>query len=214
MAMGGPSTSGIFDLKQPARYLFQTTGSCRVPRYSRARTLINELGTGRSYEIAGAEIGAGMDSDFRLLTSGSLLLAPGRYSWSSEINPNPVDQIANCRMSIDVVDSPAAIESRGLRRASSAMSGRAGTNVFAEGFFFATALGDTEALTAQLVVLNLRTNQEFKSPLIEVVGATDGEVSTGVVPYVLVAGDVYRSTLTLNYNGNSAVSCLLRQRIG
>ena len=64
------------------------------------------------------------------------------------------------------------------------------------------------------MVLNLRTNQEFKSPLIEVIGATDGEVSTGVVPYVLAAGDVYRSSLTLNYTGNSPVSCLLRQRIG
>lgn len=213
MASGGPSTAGLFELKRPVRYLFQTNGMLSIPVGSRARTRLNNVTSGWSADIAGADVGAGSDAEFRLLTSASLLLDPGRYNWISEVNVNPVTAPQRTRLRIDVANSPDAIETLGIRQAYSCMSGATGTQIYAEGFFEA-AIGPAETMTARLTVTDLTSDQQFASPVIEVAGATHGEVSTGVVPYLLTAGRVYRATMQLHYAGSRPVRCRLRQRIG
>jgi len=209
----GPSTSGIFELKSAVQYLFQTRGAASVPRDSRAHTMLLDHATGRVIEVASADIGAGLTADAPILTSGSLLLAPGRYSWFSEVNPQPFDQVASCRLRVTVANTAEVIETRGGRMATSAMSGNGGTNVFARAFI-TTVIGGSERFTAQVDVVDLMTNQQFTTPPLVGVGSTGGEVVIGVVPYVLTAGHVYRSTLKVDYAGTGQVAVVLRQTYG
>ncbi len=206
----GPSTSGIFELKSSAQYLFKTRGGASVPRYSRARTMLLDHASGRSFDVASAEIGAGLAANTVILTSGSLLLAPGRYSWFSEVSPQPFDQVTSCRLRVTVANSPEMIETRGERLAISAMGGNSGTDVFARASITAE-VGDSEEYSAQVSVVNLMTNEEFTTPPLQGVGPTGGEVVIGVVPYVLTAGHVFRATLRVNYAGAGRVGVVLRQ---
>lgn len=210
-AYGGPSTAGLFELKKPVQYLFRTTGRAKLARGSQLRTTLKNLATGKALEVAGADAGDGMEVFHNILTSGSLLLQPGLYSWISEIRPVPNDAIDEVGINFTVADSPEAIQTNGLRDAFSLISNRAGRNVFARGEFTAL-IGDQERLAAQLTVTDLTTNQQFSSPVIELIGPTDRPVDTGVVPYVISGDHVYRARLRIDYSGAGKVACSLRHR--
>lgn len=206
----GPSTSAIFELKRPVQYLFNTYGNSAVPPASRARTMLYDHAAARSYEVAAAEIGFGLDRNFPIQTAGSLLLGPGRYSWFSEVNPQPFDQIAGCYLRADAVNSPEPILTRGLRQVASAVSGAAGRKVYARASVDAK-IPDTEPFSAQITVVNLMTGAQLATPMLQGIGPTEGLVEIGVVPYVLTAGHVYRATFIVNYNGPGTVSSALLQ---
>ena len=206
----GPSTSGLFDLPRPVQYLFQCRGNVAVPRFSRARTMLFNHSAGRSYELAAAEIGFGLADRFPFVTCGSLLLAPGRYSWFSEVLPIPFDQVASCFLRMSVSNSPEPIETRGLRDVASLMSGAAGTKIFARASVDA-AIGDSEPFSAQIIVTNLMTNEQIATPMLNGIGPTGGEVEIGVVPYFLINGQIFRTSFKVNYSGSGVVHTVLRQ---
>lgn len=210
-AYGGPATSGLFELKRPVQYLFRTTGRAKLAPSSRIRTVLNNLTSGKTLEIAGADAGEGMGVMHNVLTSASLQLQPGLYSWLSEIRPMPNDAIDEVGINFTLADSPEEIRTNGLREAFSVISNRPGRNVFARGSFTAQ-IGDTEGLSARLTVTDLTTNQQYSSPLIEIIGPTVGPVDTGVVPYVITGDHLYRARLQVNYSGTGKVACTLRHR--
>jgi hypothetical protein len=210
LATGGHATAGLFELKSPAQYAFRANGGCKVARGSRMRTRLNNLTTGQSLDIAGADIGEGIDSRFVIRSGASLLLAPGTYNWLCEVQPNPADAIDEASLTATVANSPEPIETRGVREAFSLVSGRQGRNVVAIGSFTA-AIGDSEYAAARLVVTDLSTNQQFASPLIEIVGPTQEPESTGAVPYILTEGHIYRAFFRVDYAGTGRIACTLTQ---
>lgn len=206
---GGPSTGGVFDLKQTAQILFQARGGAAVPPGSRIRTMLYHHPLGRSFELSRAEIGIGTATNYVLMTNGSLRLDAGRYSWYSEINPMPFDEIGGYFLRATAANSPDPVETRGAREVVSAMSGQAGTNVFARARIDAQ-IGDSEEFSAQLVVTNLMTLQQFSTPPLKGIGPTEGEVEIGVVPYVLTAGQIFSARFKVDYNGTGTVRSALR----
>lgn len=210
MGSGGPATAGLFELRTPAQYLFSSRGGAKLAAGSRIVTRLNNLSTGQSLDICGADAGLGMAERFAIVSNASLLLQPGVYSWISEIKPNPNDAIDEIGLMASVANSPDPIETRGIREAFSVVSSTQGRHMFARGFFD-TAIGASEYLSAQLVVRNLATGQEFASPVIEMIGNATNPNATGVVPYDVVAGQMFLARFRINYTGSGKVSCLLRQ---
>jgi hypothetical protein len=211
LATGGPAAAGLFELKTPAQYLFSTRGNAKLSRDSRLVTRLSSYSTGKSWDLCGADAGFGIGEKFVIQTNASLLLDPGIYNWISEIRPNPADQIDEIYLTASVASSPEACETRGVREAFSMMSGPQGRKVFARGLI-ETNIGPSELLSAQVVVRNLATNQVFKSGVLELIGNSNGPVSTGVVPYIVAANQLFLASLKINYAGTGRVSCLLRQR--
>lgn len=211
LATGGPATAGLFELKAPVQYLFSTRGGAKLGRGSRLVTRLSSLSAGRTWDVCGADAGLGMSDRYAIQAHASLLLDPGIYNWISEIRPNPADQIDEISLTASVAHSPEVPETRGVREAFSIMSGPQGRKVFARGLVEA-AIGPGEYLSAHVTVRNLTTNQVFDSGLLELIGSTNGPVSTGVVPYVVTANQLFLATLKINYAGAGRVACLLRQR--
>jgi hypothetical protein len=210
MGSGGPATAGLFELKSRAQYLFSSRGNAKFAAGSRIVTRLNNLSTGQSLDICGADAGLGMTERFVVVSNASLLLQPGVYSWISEIKPNPNDAIDDIALISSVANSPEPIETRGIREAFSVVSGTQGRRMFARGYFD-TAIGSSEYLSAQLVVKNLTTGQQFASPVVEMIGNATNPNATGVVPYDVVADQLFLAQFTINYTGAGRVSCLLRQ---
>lgn len=211
LAAGGPAAAGLFELKTPTQYLFSTRGNAKISRDSRLVTRLSSFSAGKSWDVCGADAGLGMGERFIIQTRASLLLDPGIYNWISEIRPSPADQIDEIYLTASVANSPEVCETRGVREAFSMMSGPQGRKVFARGVIEMN-IGPSEFLSAQVVVRNLTTNQVFESGVLELIGNSNGPVSTGVVPYVVNAKQLYLATLKINYAGMGRVSCLLRQR--
>jgi hypothetical protein len=218
--ISGSNTGTVFEVLKPTQILLEI--NCRANALTQAKqeVLFENLGTNKSFKIAGSEIGFSVQE--LIVTSFTLFLEPGVYRWSqSVLYPDniPPQYLLTDRDLPKVFDdfgtggAGSAIEiiNTGTNNIYTHTSSKPGRKVYS------TGKADYELLTGEdlrleVIVTNTNTGKTFTSGETYMKGPdSDKDMRTGVVPFITEGNTIYKVEFKIQHNGTIKPKCALIQ---
>ena len=215
----GSRTGTVFEVFVPSQILLEI--NCRANQLVQARqeVLFENLTTGKSFKIAGSDIGLGMQE--LILTSFALWLQPGVYRWSQAISyPDnlPPKYISTNRdlpklfnnFGTGLPGSPQEVINTGTNNIYTHTSSAPGRKVYSRGKAKYELLAGEE-LRLEVIITDTTTGNTFSSGQTFIKGPDTDEIETGVVPFISNGNTIYKVEFKIQHKGIVKPKCSLIQ---
>jgi hypothetical protein len=178
---------------------------------------LENLSKGTIKKLTESELG--LTKPEMITNGGCLFLEEGLYRWSQEITSNVQPDFINYDYGAFITNFdnfglggpyPSELLNSGTDNIYTLMSSIEGRNVYARGKVFYDLL-DNEELFVEVKVIDLTTGIIIGTGNATAEGNEQGEIETGVVPYITKAGHVFEITLKLKTNATNKQNCLIIQ---